>query len=113
MKRTTDEGRIIGTLLDHAIASGYSLTVFDGEDYACCNRRDADDVLRLMGATDEEIVVLRRDGIHVADVTLIYGNEPYEVVADYASNDLNAFEAWLAPVTAEAKAVAAEYGISL
>ena len=86
-------------LVELMLDRGYSVSVFDGEEWPLTHSRDKAAILGAMGSTDSDVLRLRdanRD--RVADFTLIYGNGPGELVADHDANDAaeslwNAFDA--------------------
>lgn len=83
------ERRIIRKLLEMLIEAGYSLSVWDGESYAIMNSRNVDDTLTEMGHTGEDnLQVSMPDandpyGDDGHTITLIYGNDGHDVIADY------------------------------
>ncbi len=83
------EKRIITALLERLIEAGFSLSVWDGEEYAIINSRSVDDTLAEMGQTGEDdLQVSMPDpndpyGDNGHTVTLIYGNDGHDVIADY------------------------------
>lgn len=79
--------RCIADLLD----AGFCLTVYDGEEYAVTDSRDANTVMDAMGTTDEDRIyvrlfpISRKVGFH-GWVNFIYGNSASEVISDNTVN---------------------------
>lgn len=85
------ENVIIRKAVRAAVDAGFTVSVFDGEDYSVRRSRKVEEVMRSLRATDSDRLIVRdNDGERVGSVLLVYGNEPYEVIADYslALNDL-------------------------
>lgn len=99
------EAQVIRKLVKQALAAGYTVSVYDGEEWALKLSTQPEKIMAELGATDCEVLRFRKDGRQVASVTLIYGNSPAEVIADYSAGDLDAFSEWLAPINAYAEGV--------
>lgn len=85
------ENIIIRKAVRAFIGAGFTVSVFDGEEYSARRSRKVEDVMRSLRATDADRLIVRdNDGERVGSVLLVYGNEPYEVIADYSLslNDL-------------------------
>jgi hypothetical protein len=85
------ERRIVGMIVQDAIAQGYAVTVEDEEDIALTMSRDFDaimenamavEVVALHFLKDEEDDGFRRIGA----VYLVYGNDGFDVIADHTDN---------------------------
>lgn len=76
-------------LVETALASGYHLTVWDGEEFAVKRSTDFDAVWAALGETDHDKLQLHADATAPAFgwVDLIYGNGPGETLADYSDNE--------------------------
>lgn len=100
------EAKVIRKLVKQAISSGYTCSVYDGEEWALSRSIQPEKIMGELGATDCEVLRFRDAGdAIVASVTLIYGNAPDEVIADYSAPDLDAFSQWLAPISKFAEGV--------
>ena len=78
------ENQIIEVAVENFVKSGHLVSVHNGEDLSC---PPTDDVARILGslrATDSDQLLLHRDGRQTSSyLLLVYGNEPYEVMADW------------------------------
>jgi hypothetical protein len=85
-KRHTIERRIVDALVKAALAKGYSLSVFDGEE----DSKLSDDYSNIHNAlyrTDEDHLNVYNSHLrHLATFRLIYGNDGWDVIADYSAN---------------------------
>ena len=97
--QSASEKAIITKLVDHALAAEYFISVWDGEEFAITKSRDRKSVLESIGATECEALVFHDVADkHLGQVTLIYGNEPGVVMADYSMS----LEEFLIPINAYA-----------
>lgn len=103
------ERRIASKLVKHALASGYVISVYDGEEFALKLSASYKAIMEELGATDEETLVIRDpasilDGQRlpalVGKVALIHGNG-IDLISDWAAarDTSEAFDAWMKPVT--------------
>jgi hypothetical protein len=114
IKRIETEGKIVNKLVKQAIASGYRVSVNDGEEWVVEKSVMRTIILDAMFSTDEDVLVFYKpkDGSNtpgfdkVGFVQLIYGNGGYDVIGDYGSKDLEAFTAWMKPIDAYADTLA-------
>lgn len=108
MRQLVEERKIAKAVVKSAIASGYSLGVYDGEEFTIHHSTDAAAVLAEMFTTDESrLFVYKQDGPQgkmdwFGWVLFIYGNDGWDVVNDYTTN--------LEPVMGKANALADKYG---
>lgn len=69
----------------------YSLSVFDGEEWAIVRSRDLAAVMAEIGACDEERLAIRRgtdaEAERIGSVFLVYGNDGWDVIADNTCSD--------------------------
>ena len=80
------EKTVAAKLVAAAIASGYSLSVNDGEAWTVKRSTNKAAILAALETTGEDILRVRDDAIYmVGDISLIWGNAPdgSELVADY------------------------------
>jgi hypothetical protein len=76
--------------------------VCDGEEVTLKLSRSAEDVLKAMFTTDEDILYVHdASGKQIGWVFFIYGNDGYDVVHDYTTN--------LEPIMKTADAIADQY----
>lgn len=87
-ERCRIEREIATKIVDDALAAGYSISVDNGGDeYEIKESTDKNAILAVMFATDEERVILSKDGKHHSGwVYLVYGNDGWDVVCDYSTN---------------------------
>lgn len=102
-RRIVTEGRIVHELFRQAIASHFSISINDGEEDVLIRCAILTDALRMVFTTDEDFVTFHRPGGDVGTIHLVYGNNGNDVISDWVSTDLAAFESWLAPVLAYAE----------
>jgi len=93
-RRIAVERRIVTALIDHALAEGYELSVYDGDSQHPWTTNRTEVIDNIMEA-DEDGLYLRRDG-HTAWVFLVYGNSGWDVICDYNVS----LEALLEPINA-------------
>lgn len=90
LDRRTVEVLICRRMAESLIGQGYVLSVWDGEEYAVKHSADVEAVMQNLLACDEEIVrVSLRDTVTGATksqgtVTLVYGNDGWDLIADHA-----------------------------
>lgn len=95
------EREIATALVDSALAAGYTVTVFNGEEDVLKQSSSQTDILAAMFSTDDDRLFLWRDGQQVGWVLFIYGNDGPDVISDYTTN--------LEHIMAEANLVSAKY----
>lgn len=84
------EKAIVKAIVTNAIELGYTVSVYDGEEW--CLRR-SDDVKTIIAATfstDLDCLCFREktdEAKRVGTVQLVYGNDGFDVISDYTSND--------------------------
>jgi hypothetical protein len=82
------ERAVIRRAVTDLIAAGFTVRVYYGEgDYGCERTNDVNTVMAAIGACDEEWLNVRREREgerpQVATIYLVYGNDGYDVMADY------------------------------
>lgn len=84
----TQDTKIVKALINNAINKGYTISVYDGEDYAVKRSMDAKEILEALEATDEEWLFIKRsDKTTVGNVMLVHGNEDGVILADWSVNE--------------------------
>ena len=74
----------IRRIVSRAIKAGYTVSVFDGEEFAIKRSTDIPAIVAACESTGEDTLVVRTaDGTKVGSIWLVYGNLPEELVADY------------------------------
>jgi hypothetical protein len=105
-QRQQIEREIVQCAVTDLIACGYAITVGDGESYPIKRSRDVLAVMRELFATDEEVLyVVRGNGSVMGHVLLVYGNDGYDVIADYTMS----LEADLAGANALAERISEQH----
>lgn len=102
-QRIETEGKIANALVKKALADGYVVSVYDGEEWALKFSNDRSQILGAMFSTDEEMIAIssgepgarKRFGT----VSMVYGNDGYDVISDYSAADLDGFANWLKPIS--------------
>ncbi len=85
-KRQSIEQRIVKRLVKAALEAGYTISVNNGgDDDEIRNSTDEQAIVKELFATDSETLLLMKDG-KAKFVSLIYGNDGYDVIADYSSS---------------------------
>lgn len=103
-RRLALELRIVRRIVKDALAAGYTVSVYDGEETTVKKSSKLGEIIKAVRTTDEDYLVFRTaDGTYVGKVFLVYGNEPYEVINDYSANE--ATEALLAGANALANKI--------
>jgi hypothetical protein len=76
------EAKIAGRLVRQAIKLGYSLSVYDGEEWTVKKSRDYAAITAALGTTDCDVLRIRQDtGNALGSITLIWGNDE-DVISD-------------------------------
>lgn len=84
-KRIDIEKQVVTCIVEQALKKGYIITVFDGEAYPIKKSNDKTAILKELFACDEEMLIIRMPyGDKIGTVTLIYGNDGWDVVNDYS-----------------------------
>lgn len=80
------ENQIIRAALESLVAAGHRVAVWNGEDWSAGPSRDVEMLLGSLRATDVDVLHLMHDQEREPSgswVLLVYGNEPFEVMADW------------------------------
>ena len=83
-QRIKIEKQIAHKIVSDALAAGYALSVFDGEEYQCEKSMDFDTVFGALFSSDEDVIEFHLADKKTASVILIYGNDGYDVIHDYS-----------------------------
>lgn len=81
-----------GRIIDRALAKGYMVSVYDGEEYVVKSSRKRHQIMTALGSTDTDQLIIRDGkGNKIGTILLIWGNSPEEVVADHTDQpEINA-----------------------
>lgn len=83
---TTIETMICNALVTKALAIGYTVSVYDGEEFALKRCADKATIIAALGSTDHDALHFRNaDGVKVGVVALIYGNGR-DLISDHSDN---------------------------
>lgn len=89
-QRINLEKRIARTIVEDALAAGFSLNVHNGGDVheLKAPTTDKKTILNIMFKTDEEhlLVYNSSNGQRIGWVYFVYGNDGWDVVSDYTTN---------------------------
>jgi hypothetical protein len=86
MQRQEIERQIARKVISDALAAGYAIDVFDGEDYPLKKSTDAEAIFAAMFSTDDDRLFLRKDDKIVGWVWFIYGESGWDVINNYTVN---------------------------
>lgn len=95
------EHKIAEALIKSALATGYTITVDNGEDESKVPLSDLSLVLADMFLTDEDRLYMWEDDERIGWVYFIYGNDGWDVISDYTTN--------LEPIMTEANKISEHY----
>lgn len=65
--------------------SGYSVSVFDGEQWVLSRSTDTATILSVLASTDEDLLAFRNGDEKVGEICLVYGNGP-DLFHDWTDN---------------------------
>lgn len=79
------EKKVIEAIIRAALEDGLKVTICDGEEFSVNLSRDFDQIMKGLGHTEEETIMLYNNiGENwVGSIYLCYGNEPDEVVYNF------------------------------
>jgi hypothetical protein len=81
------EMTIARKLVRKALAAGYMVSVYDGEEYAVKRSTKFTKIVEALASTSDDVLVLRTaDGTKVGSVWLIWGNGE-DLISDYTDNE--------------------------
>ena len=79
------EERIIKEIAERALASSYSISVGDGEDFSLEQSTDAVAIMEEVGATDETVFVIYAGSLRLGFIHFVHGNGE-DVLSDCTAN---------------------------
>jgi len=85
-----DERQVAEKLVNMVLAKGYTISIFDGEEYRVSVCADRESILRFLQSTDEERLTIWFQGKRLGFVWLVWGNSPDELIADYSGEETGA-----------------------
>jgi hypothetical protein len=87
---TPGERGVATRLVRAAINAGFTVSVYDGEEYTVKRSKSEAVILPALASTESDVLVIRDSaGARVGDLCLIWGNDPdgEELIADHTDND--------------------------
>lgn len=85
---TSTEHRIVSQLLSTALPLGYTVSVFDGEEWTLRNSQDPGAIIQALATTEIDLLSFRdASGALIGWVQLIWGNGE-DLISDCSANDL-------------------------
>lgn len=87
-QRIKGERTIVAKLICAILSRKYLVSIFDGEAFAIQKSDSYQNIMAEVMSTDADTVrVWSKDGEMIGAISLIYGNSPEEVIADYSDNE--------------------------
>jgi hypothetical protein len=85
MKTTEIEQSIVFSIIAVALAEGFTISVYDGEEYPLTNSTDPKAINDAMFSTDSDVLVLSKGqpAMPAGSIVLIYGNG-CDVISDHS-----------------------------
>jgi hypothetical protein len=85
-RRLRCAGQVVRTLVAEALKRGFTVSVYDSEEWTLKRSTDKAAIMDALFTTDMDTIKLRRasDGESVGNVLLVYGNDGPDVVSDYS-----------------------------
>lgn len=85
--RVKIEKTIVKKIVGSAIANGYKVSVWDGDEWACRFETDNGAIMASLFHTDIEHIHIDDSNCQtVGRICLVYGNNGYDVVADHTDS---------------------------
>lgn len=87
-RRIRAEGSIALALVSAALERGFTVSVFDCEEWTVKRSTNKAEIVDALFTTDDDTIRLHTpEGERVGSFWLVYGNCGYDVVSDYTAND--------------------------
>lgn len=80
------EQKIIRRAVTDILGEGYKISVHDGGEYTVNRSIDLNLILNATQTTDSDALVVWDEDQNIGTVTLIYGNDGHDVIADYSNS---------------------------
>lgn len=71
-------------LISSLLHQGFHLSISDGEEYVIRKSNDRDSIMDVSFSTDEQFIVVYRNGIDFGNIEVIYGNGPVSLISDHS-----------------------------
>ena len=83
--RIAVEHKIVRRVVKDAIKAGYTVSVFDGEEWTVKRSTEFKTINDALFSTDEDTLRIRdAEGKNLGVIQCIYGNDGFDVIADYS-----------------------------
>jgi hypothetical protein len=96
-KRIAIEKAVVRAFVKSALNEGCEISVYDGMDYPLKRSTDEAAIMKAIMSTDEDHLFVWKGGVKIGFVSLVYGNDGWDVICDYSVN--------LEPLMADCRAV--------
>lgn len=84
---TATERGIVTRLLRAALANGYTVSVYDGEEWTLRNSKRIVQIMAALATTGEDVLQFRdSEGFSIGKVWLIWGNDE-DLISDHSDSD--------------------------
>ncbi len=81
------EKAVVSAIVKSALKLGYTVSVWEGGDWALKPSIEYKKIMEACFSTDEDVLVFRNsDSVKVGSVLLVYGNSGYDVICDYSES---------------------------
>jgi hypothetical protein len=80
------EQTAVRKLVKIGLAKGYTVSVYDGEEWTVLRSTKITDIMGALMTTDEDVIKFRNDAGQGCLFYLVYGNSPDEVINDHTDN---------------------------
>jgi hypothetical protein len=77
------EKRIAKTAVKQLLSAGFTITVFDGEARPVERSSDLKAIMDDLMSTDEDLLEVFQGDKFIGSISLIYGNDGWDVISDY------------------------------
>lgn len=84
--RCANELRVLKMVCEGAIAAGYSVSLFDCEEWVVKKSRDVSELVEAAQSTDEDTLRIWEGDVSHGVVYFVYGNSGSEVINDNTDN---------------------------
>lgn len=84
--RIAAEKMIAHFIVNRAISSGYSISVYDGEEMVTKFNSDREAVKKFLFGTDEDTLIINSGKQGLGRIELVYGNDGLDVVHDHSTH---------------------------
>jgi hypothetical protein len=75
---------IANKIVDDALATNYTISVYDGEDWCLKRSSNKAEIIEALNSTGWDQLKFRdSEGVYVGVVALIWGNAGWELISDY------------------------------